>query len=727
MALAEHDQPVGQFNAPGEPLMEGARSAPAATEAAEQLSWATVNRRALLLTAGALLLAALGQYYFAARPDYMWDGVLFYLFAVVCFVGALRSLRPAGDRPPAAAPPAEATAEAGAGPRLSPGAVLSGLTAATESRLRLLFALAAIWCSLLAAYLANLNAESYWGPFWLWLIGWVAFTAAFAIGARPLTWSEAAARLRAWADAHRLELIVVGGILLLALLARVINLEPYALNFGGDEGTQGTWALDAMNGRLKNMFATGWFDVPTMQFFIVGAFLRIAGASVAGLRLMYALLGTLSVLFTYLLVRDVWRDRWLAALAAFILATANYHLHFSRLGSHQISDAFFITLVLWLYVRAERSGSLLTYALCGLALGFSSFFYYGARIIGVILGVYILYRAAAGLAARIRRGEWTNADRRVALQSAAGIAVMLSAAGLVLAPLAVYYVQNPAKFTSRAEQVSIFAPGWLDQAAAFFHLSKVQVIGEQFRKAFSAFNYWPDPTFWYHPDRPLLDAVSGVLLVFGVTYSLTRLRQRPYWLVVTWFFLAVTFAWALTENPPSSMRGLVVTPAVAILAAVGLQQVFRLARHTWGEVTWAALPVALFAIAYLNFNFYFGEYIPKTEWGFLASQVATRLARTLEQRTDDYTVYMFSSGEIYWGDNGVLHYMLYGVPGMDINQPLNGPPTFVDPSRGAAFVFLPSRRNDLQWVRQAFPNGRLQDFSNSGGQLVFTLYEVSSP
>jgi len=712
MALAGHDQPAEeQWTGSSGPLaVDDGQGAAHSSPSTAHYSGAAINWRALLLMAAALGWAALGQYYFANRREFLADGVLFYTVGVICFVLALRLLQPI----------AEQRTTTDAQRRLYPSLALRPSSLAGQW----LLPLAGIACGALAAYLANRdeNAPSYWLPFGLWVIGWATFTGAFAPGIRPANRQEVRLRLQAWTVSHRLELAVIGGIMLLALLVRVVSLETIPVNLGGDEGTQGVWALDAMTGKLKNMFATGWFDMPTLQFFIIGAFLRLAGASIATLRLPYALLATLSVLWTYLLVHDLWRDRWLAALAAFLLAVANYHIHFSRLGSAQILDTFFITLVLWLYVRAERSGNLLTYALGGLALGFSNFFYYGARIIGIILGVYILYRAVAG---------WRKAAKggllRPPSSALLGLLVMVVAAGLVVAPLGLYYSHHPQALTSRTMAVSIIQPGWFEREMAYWKMSQAQLIGEQIRKSLTGFNYYPDPTYWYHPGRPLLDAISAVLLVFGVVYGLTQLRQRPYWLVVTWFFLAITFGWVLTENPPSSMRMLVATPAVAILVAVGFQQLFRLVRDTWqglGVALWAAVPLALFVIAYLNLNFYFRQYTPTGVYGYTSSKIATPLARALQQHHDNYEVYMFSGGEVYWGDNGVLRYLLYGVPGMDVKEPLTGQPTFVDRSRAAVFVFLPSRRNELQQVRQAFPQGRLRDFTAPDGQFLFTLYEV---
>ena len=60
------------------------------------------HRVTALLLAAALGLAALGQFYFAHRREYLWDGLVFYGLAALFFVLARRQGRP--KKLPAARP-----------------------------------------------------------------------------------------------------------------------------------------------------------------------------------------------------------------------------------------------------------------------------------------------------------------------------------------------------------------------------------------------------------------------------------------------------------------------------------------------------------------------------------------------------------------------------------------------------------------------------------------------
>jgi len=71
-----------------------------------------------------------------------------------------------------------------------------------------------------------------------------------------------------------------------------------------------------------------------------------------------------------------------------------------------------------------------------------------------------------------------------------------------------------------------------------------------------------------------------------------------------------------------------------------------------------------------------------------------------------------------------MDFLAPDVPGQDVAEPLDAPPDFVEEGRGAVFIFLPERVGELEWVRQAFPGGRLREFRDAKGESRFTIYQV---
>jgi len=246
-----------------------------------------------LLLAGALGLAALGQFYFFRRREYLWDGIIFWVLALVCFARLTR------DRDRTKLEPAE-----------------NGSTRAR--RWRMVMVGLAFLFNLVAARTANAQPPptDYTPSALLWLLSLILFIAAwvdfpslklshvthYALRIRHYVLRFPGTARQGKCTQHP-EMILVLALLLTGFLLRAWNLEHIPVNLGGDEGTQGMAAVDVLEGRLRNPFSTGWFTVPTLSFFAQAASLRLFGDSVAGLRTLSALVGTITLLWVYLLAR----------------------------------------------------------------------------------------------------------------------------------------------------------------------------------------------------------------------------------------------------------------------------------------------------------------------------------------------------------------------------------------------------------------------------------------
>jgi hypothetical protein len=646
----------------------------------------------LLLTG--LGFAFLGQFYFACRRDYYWDGVLFWTIALSSLALLLwrvtRSERGWGSR------------------RL--------LAWTSARRLRTLAAVVGICLALWAGEQAQQPGRTdFSNPFWIWLLGvyWLLIAFAPPFSARSLgAWiSRSTGRLRA----HWPAVLGLAALLLAALGVRAIDLERIPANLGGDEGTQGVAALELLGPPLGNPFATGWFSVPTMSFLAYGVSMRIFGVSVAGLRALSALAGAVTVLTTFLLARELWGRRiaWPAAIA---LACSHFHIHFSRLGSNQIFDGLFMTLSLWLLLRALRSKREIYFALAGAVIGAAWYGYFGARLVSVVATCYLAWRAVV--------------EHRFLARYGRRLLILLGAALVVVAPLSLYYTAHPQDLMSRARQVNIFSSGWLAREQTITGRSVASLLLQQFCKSISAFNYTLDPTYWYRSSIPLLDFISGILFVLGLLWAMAHCRWPNNGLLLLWFWLALGLGWVTTENPPSSMRMTVVAPALAVLAGLGLSWLVELGQRIWGSVErrfWGWLSgVLLLSVVVLNLYYYFFIYTPTRIYGNPNAEIATELGRYLGQHKDedDYVVYFYAPPSMYW-DFGTLTFMARGVVGIDIPPVDEGESPEFDLSRGAQFVFLAGRLGELDAIREQYPGGRKTSaYSSADGRLLYVLYQV---
>jgi predicted membrane-bound mannosyltransferase len=518
--------------------------------------------------------------------------------------------------------------------------------------------------------------------------------------------------LQNWARQNRIELAGLIALLLLALAVRAYDLEHIPANLGGDEGTWAMEGLAMVEGRLDNPFATRWFAFPSLSFLVWGFSMGVFGDTVAGVRTVSAIIGTTSVLCTFLLSRKLWNRRvaWLGAIA---LAFGHYHLHFSRLAVNNIADSVFAPLAFFMLVCGLRTRRSACFAVAGAVIGAGWYGYFGARLVGIVAALYLVWRMVV-------------TDRFLAYHGRHLLILAVSAL-VIAAPLLLHYAAHPSVLTEGLDRVSIFASGWLDREQEITGRSAGSLLLEQLWKSISAFNYTLDPTFWYRPAIPLLDFVSGVFLVFGLVWCTARRSRPSNALLLIWLWSALVTGWVMTENPPSSQRMVIVTPAVAILVALGLDRSLRFAQRALParRVVWQALAGALaVTVVGLNLGYYFFLYTPSRVYGNPTAEITTCLARYLVRQEDDHIVYFHGPPFVYW-DFGTLRFMARGVSGMDVPLPGEGAAPEPDRSRGARFVFHPARIDEVEVIRARYLGGtETLVRSEVDGELLYALYEI---
>ncbi len=547
----------------------------------------------------------------------------------------------------------------------------------------------------------------------LLLMGWCVALGAF--GATLLLPLLRASMVRERLTAT--EWRALAGLLLMASLARWVALGTIPANLGGDEGTQLLAGLRLVQRPLGNPFATGWFSVPTLSFLAYGAAMRLFGATIAGGRALSALVGTLTVLTTFWLARAMGGRRagWVAAV---IVGLSSYHIHFSRLASNQIFDPLIATLTLalvWLameHATSSPAGSLAAWGLAGVVAGVGWYAYFGARWVSFIVALIVGWRALF--------------DRQFLRQHFKGVLLFGLACLLVALPLLAWYTAHPDMLSSRYNQVSIFASGWLEREVEITGRAAPQLLLEQFWKSATAFHITRDPTFWYYPQMPLVDFITGALLLLGLVAAMLR----PLWLsrgiTLIWYWSTLIMAWVMTENPPSSQRGLLMVPAVALLVAWGVESLVHVFRRHRDLVN-TGLVALTGMIVVINLGFYFGVYTPRRVYGNPTAEIATEVARFTQTHPPpgcavgarcETPTYFFGPPQIYW-DFGTLAFLLRDYPGVNV-FPGELPQVAAPPAR---FVLVPARFDDLRNVQAHYAGGYITRILSPDQRLLAIIYD----
>src|SRR4051812_853304 len=148
-------------------------------------------------------------------------------------------------------------------------------------------------------------------------------------------------------------------LLVFCILAVAAALRFAALN----SIPQGVWLDEALKGiEGIESVRTGHFQIfypanngrEGLWIAVIGFSEEIFGVNQFGLRFASALVGTLTVLFIFLLTREFFSDR-IALLAAWFTATGFWHVVFSRLAFRGILVPLLLTASLYFLVRGEKA------------------------------------------------------------------------------------------------------------------------------------------------------------------------------------------------------------------------------------------------------------------------------------------------------------------------------------------------------------------------------------
>lgn len=330
-----------------------------------------------------------------------------------------------------------------------------------------------------------------------------------------------------------------------------------------DSVPPGLWFDEALNGQDAVATAAGNIHIvyldefPREPLFIwllslrAGFDARLGGGATTdpvAFRQVSAAIGMLTLLATFFCVRRFSTERT-ALLATGVLATMRWHVMFSRLIYRTLLLPLWIPLVLIAAHRTRKNPNALNACLLGVAVG-GGFYTY--------LGWYFMLPGVAALLVWVfRRAPGEAAVRRAAL-------IFLAVSVCVVAPIGIYYATHPDSILARPAAVSPFADGVGSGLAE---------IAENFVEALGMFNYRGDHVARQNiPHAPVLDPVMGVVFALGFGVTIFRLRRAGVWEIVLigWFVLGLMPTVFAATDSPNFLRTLVLAPAVACLAAVGL-------------------------------------------------------------------------------------------------------------------------------------------------------------
>ena len=393
--------------------------------------------------------------------------------------------------------------------------------------------------------------------------------------------NQAAPMARRWLFPVALILITA-----LAAFLRFWQLDRIPPGFHYDEAYEALEAWRVLTQRgYHPIFFPGNFGVEPMFIYLTGLAFRLFGETPTVMRGVAALIGTLTVPALYALSRELTRsDKLMSAamplFAAFALAVMRWHVFFSRVGIEPILVPFLLTLILWAFWRAVRTNGLAAWIAFGFTAGLGPYTYPAGRLLPVIALVLGVGTLAWRIGETRRQGDeetgrqgdtetGRQGNKEIGnlapigvpsfLHSSAPLLLSGIVALIVVAPLALNWLQHPDQLLLRSSQIAVGPAG----AVGGTPLRNLLATAAMFN-----FRGDPDPRN-NQPGLPVLDILMSIPFLIGLGVALWRWR-RPAFGVTLFAGAVMLIPTVLSEYAPHFRRALGAAPIVALLCGLGL-------------------------------------------------------------------------------------------------------------------------------------------------------------
>ncbi|MBK8899856.1 MAG: glycosyltransferase family 39 protein [Anaerolineaceae bacterium] len=398
-------------------------------------------------------------------------------------------------------------------------------------------------------------------------------------------------------------------ILFIATFSRFHQLDTLPPALFHDEAVNGLDALNVLHsGHFPIFFAANNGREPLL-IYLQTLSLALWGHQAFSLRLVSAFIGLITIAQIMILARAFWprQPYRLALLAGLVLAVSYWHVHFSRLSFRAILMLPLLNLTLWAFWRGWQSGRWRYFALSGLAFGVTLYTYLPARLIPLIIAGWVVWILAS---------NWRQMNGRTRLKRLLVGSMICALVGLVVfAPLALYFINHAADFSTRTQQVSILSIS--AESGRPLPLVLLDHVWQTVRLFIDQGHASPVLNL---PSRPILDTVSQLGLVAGLLLALWRWRQPVYPLLLAW--LAVMLLPTILSNEPGHpLRAIGAVTPVVLLTAVGLAALADWAGRQWRQprLAWAVVATAVLLFTgittYRNYFWVWGQ-MPETVKAF---------------------------------------------------------------------------------------------------------------
>lgn len=409
-------------------------------------------------------------------------------------------------------------------------------------------------------------------------------------------------------------------VIVVAFLLRIAFINQYPPSLNWDEVSHGYNAYsilqtgkDEWGATLPLIFrAYGDYKLPVYIYTSV-PFVATFGLTALAVRLPSILAGTLAVLFTYLLVKEIFRkseQKHIALISAFLMAVSPWSWFLSRIAVEANLALMFIIAGVYFFLVSLRSKG--WYLILSIVfLGLSVWTYNSARIFIPLLVLII------GFIYKVDLKKIFQKQKSFAFVSTIVLTVFLL-------PMFIQLV-NPVG-GARYENVKILDSGTIARIEQNRNISqlpsimprlihnKVTYFSVEFTKNYIS-HFSPQFLFveggdhyqFSVPGWGLLYFVNLPLFLIGIFILGKGIKQKSSQLLFAWLLLA-PIASSLTREAPHALRAIVMLPIPIIIIAVGFIFLITLVKNkAWIIWSFYILALLLGLVKYVSVYMDYGK------------------------------------------------------------------------------------------------------------------------
>ena len=251
-------------------------------------------------------------------------------------------------------------------------------------------------------------------------------------------------------------IIAIVAIVVIAGFLRFYDLPSNPPGLHGDE------AISGLEG--KRILAEGWIGPysphalgqPSGPLYLAALSLRLFGETIFAVRFVPALLGLLTVVALFMVLRRA-VDAPTAVVGAGLLAIMGWHLHFSRIGFPLAAWPLVVVLIVGAAQEAARRGDPRWWAVTGALTGMGVYVYNAHPLIVAVVVGFVLFW--------LQRREATAAPADAGRNALIDLLAFSGALGLAVLPMVLFAAADGSSYFQHYQTSSLFnQPIWTEAA-----------------------------------------------------------------------------------------------------------------------------------------------------------------------------------------------------------------------------------------------------------------------